>query len=58
MNNEKIAAALSLCRRLPPSKLHKNALALSNLIPELSDDLLSKIDKPLGKYIFKNLSSA
>lgn len=47
MEQEKIIASLNLLKHLPPSKNHSNAIAISNLIPDLADDLLSKIDKPL-----------
>ncbi len=38
--DKKIIAALSLVRRLPPSKIHKNAIAIGNLIPDLNDEFL------------------
>jgi len=48
MDKEKIAAGIALLRRLPPSKIERNSQAISGLIPDLADDFLSKIDKPLG----------
>lgn len=34
MEKDKVLAALNLIKRLPPSKIHHNANALSNLIPD------------------------
>lgn len=47
MEKDKVLAALNLIKRLPPSKIHHNANALSNLIPDQADELLQRIDKPL-----------
>ncbi|EGR29792.1 hypothetical protein IMG5_148740 [Ichthyophthirius multifiliis] len=47
MEQNKIATALSLLRKLPPSKIHYNTNALSNLMPDEADELLQKVDKPL-----------
>ncbi|KRX02856.1 hypothetical protein PPERSA_04059 [Pseudocohnilembus persalinus] len=47
MEKDKILACLNLIKHLPPSKIHHNALALSNLIPDQADELLQRIDKPL-----------
>ena len=51
MDREKLTAAISLLRRLPPSKIDRNAQAVASLIPDLAEDLLSKVDKPLGFFI-------
>jgi capping protein (actin filament) muscle Z-line, beta len=34
-------------RRLPPSKVERHLEALCELVPELTDDLLSTVDVPL-----------
>jgi len=52
-DKEKIAAGINLLRRLPPSKIERNSNAIASLIPDLADNFLSKIDKPLGKQILR-----
>eukprot|EP01039_Chlorochromonas_danica_P003594 gene3594-3935_t len=44
---DKIAASLSLMRRLPPNKVEQNLNGLLNLIPEETDELLQRVDQPL-----------
>jgi len=49
---------LNLMRRLPPLTIKKNLAALIRLFPDLSNELLEKVDLPLGKeqrkkFIFK-----
>ena len=34
MDRDKILSAINLTKRLPPSKVHKNAEAISELIPD------------------------
>ena len=53
MDCEKLTAAISLLRRLPPSKINRNAQAVTSLIPDLAEDLLSKVYKLLGLLYFK-----
>jgi hypothetical protein len=48
-SSNKLVTALQLIQRLPPSKIYYNANALSSLIPDQAETLLSKVDKPLGK---------
>jgi len=45
--SEKIAASLSLMRRLPPNKVEQNLNGLLNLIPEETEELLQRVDQPL-----------
>jgi len=40
-------AALNLMRRLPPARLTANLSGLVNLVPELTEELLQRIDQPL-----------
>lgn len=40
-------AALNVMRRMPPSKIEFNLSALVNLVPELTDELLQRVDQPL-----------
>jgi capping protein beta len=47
-SKSKILAALDILRRLPPSKVRQNLAAIVNLQPELQEELLSKVDQPLG----------
>jgi len=44
---DKIAASLSLMRRLPPNKIEQNLNGLLNLIPDQTDELLQRVDQPL-----------
>lgn len=44
---EKVAACLSLMRRLPPNNVQQNLSGLLNLVPEETDELLQRIDQPL-----------
>jgi capping protein beta len=45
--SDKVAASLSLMRRLPPSKIEQNLNGLLNLLPEESEELLQRVDQPL-----------
>jgi len=47
MSDNKLDCALDLMRRLPPSEVEKNLGALIDLVPDLTEDLLSDIDQPL-----------
>jgi len=38
---------LDLMRRLPPTRIEENVQALTNLVPDAADDLLSSVDQPL-----------
>lgn len=40
-------AALNVMRRMPPSKIDYNLSALVNLTPDLTDELLQRVDQPL-----------
>ena len=35
IDKEKILSALNLIQRLPPSKIHYNANAITNLVPDI-----------------------
>ena len=47
---DKITAALNLYRRLPPSKAGKNIGALTNLLPDEADKILTCVESPLGNF--------
>ena len=47
MADERHDFALDLMRRLPPRDVEKNLGALIDLVPDLTEDLLSDIDQPL-----------
>lgn len=49
-SQEKIIAALNIMRRLPPSKSAKNIQALTSLLPEEADKILSMVDSVLGQF--------
>jgi len=40
-------SSLNLMRRLPPNKIEFNVSGLLNLMPDLTDELLQRIDQPL-----------
>ncbi|KAH3667853.1 hypothetical protein WICMUC_005253 [Wickerhamomyces mucosus] len=48
MSENSYDAALDLLRRLNPSHVSQNLLNLTKLNPEISEDLLSSVDIPLG----------
>ncbi|KAJ2698349.1 F-actin-capping protein subunit beta [Coemansia spiralis] len=44
---EQMDCALDLMRRLPPQNVEENLLTLLEILPELTEDLLSAVDQPL-----------
>jgi hypothetical protein len=42
-----VEAALELMRRLPPERVVENLSALLSAAPELTEELLSRVDQPL-----------
>ncbi len=40
-------SALNIMRRMPPSRIEFNLSGLVNLVPELTDELLQRVDQPL-----------
>jgi len=44
---EQVDCALDLMRRLPPSQIEDNLQGLIDLVPELTEELLSAVDQPL-----------
>jgi len=44
---DKTDCALDLMRRLPPQKVEDNLAGLLDIVPELTEDLLSAVDQPL-----------
>ncbi|KAJ6233686.1 f-actin-capping protein subunit beta [Anaeramoeba flamelloides] len=47
MTDEQLDCALDLNRRLPPTNVEDNLAGLIDLVPDLTEDLLSVIDQPL-----------
>lgn len=47
MSDEQLKAALNLMRRMPPSSTETSLSGLINLVPDLTDELLQRIDQPL-----------
>ena len=43
---------------MPPSKIRKNLVGLTNLAPQIEDVLLEKVDQPLCTYLFIQKSKA
>lgn len=43
----RVNAALNIMRRMPPSKIEFNLSGLLNLMPDLTDELLQRVDQPL-----------
>ena len=52
--HQQLHAALNLMRRMPPSSTETNLTGLVNLLPDLTDDLLQRIDQPLKVALDKN----
>ncbi|KAJ2351963.1 hypothetical protein H4S02_013537, partial [Coemansia sp. RSA 2611] len=46
-NDQQMDCALDLMRRLPPQNVEENLITLLEVLPELTEDLLSAIDQPL-----------
>ena len=42
-----VNSCLNIMRRMPPSDIEINLSGLLNLLPELTDDLLQRVDQPL-----------
>lgn len=50
-SSDRIAASLSLMRRLPPQKVGQNLNGLLNLLPTETEELLQRIDQPLKELV-------
>ncbi|KAJ2642625.1 hypothetical protein GGH99_008698, partial [Coemansia sp. RSA 1285] len=46
-NDQQMDCALDLMRRLPPQNVEENLATLLEVMPELTEDLLSAVDQPL-----------
>ncbi|KAJ1902351.1 F-actin-capping protein subunit beta [Kickxella alabastrina] len=46
-NEQQMDCALDLMRRLPPQNVEENLVKLLEILPEMTEDLLSAIDQPL-----------
>lgn len=44
---EKLKASLNIMRRMPPAQTETSLSGLINLVPELTDELLQRVDQPL-----------
>lgn len=44
----RVNAALNIMRRMPPNKIEFNLSGLLNLMPDLTDELLQRVDQPLS----------
>lgn len=47
MSKDQLKACLNVMRRMPPSQAEANLSGLVNLVPDLEDELLSRVDQPL-----------
>jgi len=47
MSEQQLDFALDLMRRLPPAQVTSNLAGLIDLVPDLTEDLLSSVDQPL-----------
>jgi len=47
MGDDQLDSALDLMRRLPPKAIEDNLAGLIDLVPDLTEDLLSTVDQPL-----------
>ena len=46
-DEEQLNSALNLMRRMPPSSVENSLAGLIEMVPELTDDLLTHVDQPL-----------
>lgn len=44
---EVLDSMLDLMRRLPPTRIEENVLALTQLVPDTADEFLGSVDQPL-----------
>ena len=52
-NKDKLYSILNLMRRMHPSKINQNVQALVNLAPDLEEEILQRVDQPLGNiYVY------
>lgn len=49
-NKERLYSILNLMRRMHPSKINQNVQALVNLAPDLEEEILQRVDQPLGFF--------
>jgi len=47
MSEEQLVSALNLSRRMPPSSVENSLAGLIELVPSLTDELLTNVDQPL-----------
>ncbi|GBG28129.1 F-actin-capping protein subunit beta [Hondaea fermentalgiana] len=47
MGDVEMNSALNIMRRMPPTKIELNLSGLVNLMPDLTDELLQRVDQPL-----------
>ena len=47
MSEDQLDSALNLMRRMPPASAENTLAGLIEMVPELTDDLLSQVDQPL-----------
>ena len=47
-SKDKLYSVLNLMRRMHPSKINQNVQALVNLAPDLEEEILQRVDQPLG----------
>jgi capping protein beta len=50
---QQLDCALDLMRRLPPENIEENLTSLIDIVPELTEDLLSSVDQPLKVSLCK-----
>ena len=44
---DRLDCALDLMRRMPPQNIEENLAGLLDIVPDLTEDLLSAVDQPL-----------
>ncbi len=47
MSEAQLDSALNLMRRMPPSSVENSLAGLMEMVPELTDELLTNVDQPL-----------
>ncbi len=51
MSDDALSCCLNVLRRMPPGQVENDLSGLCQLVPELTDELLQRVDQPLGQMV-------
>ena len=51
---DQVNSCLNIMRRMPPSNIEMNLSGLLNLLPELTEEILQRVDQPLQLEVDTN----